>query len=278
MLGTQFFFLPGCRGQLFAALDRPAPGVAPAGAVLHMPPFAEEMNRSRYLVATQARALAALGYYVLRVDPFGCGDSAGESADARWEVWREDALAAARWLGERAQAAPSLWALRFGALMAAELTGLLDGKPGKLVLWQPVLEGKLLLNAFLRVRVASQMLGGGAGNERLTIQALRACLAGGEPVDVGGYVLAPELAGAIDARVLGEDAPTGWEVHWLEVTQDPEAGPSPAAQAVVASWRAAGVMVHERLLRGPRFWTAAETLDCPELREETRAVFAGWLS
>lgn len=275
MAETEFLFLPGAHGQLFAALDAPPETVSPAGAVLHLPPFAEEMNRSRHLVARQARTLAALGYHVLRVDPFGCGDSAGESEEARWEIWRSDALAAARWLAERAEVAPWLWAMRLGALMSTELTAHLDGPPGKLVLWQPVLEGKLLLNEFLRVRVASQMLAGGQGNGRLTIHALRASLGGGEPVDVGGYVLTPELASAIDARALRDAVPAGWEVHWLEVTQSPEAGQSPAAQAVIADWRAAGVTVHERLVRGPRFWTAAETLDCPELREETRAVFAG---
>src|SRR3546814_1526626 len=60
-----------------------------------------EMNRSRRMAALQARALAALGIDVLLLDLFGTGDSAGDFRDARWEIWREDAMAAVAWLGAR---------------------------------------------------------------------------------------------------------------------------------------------------------------------------------
>ena len=131
---TSFLFLPGCRGPLFAAHDAPAPGRAPLGAVLQLSPFAEEMNRARHLLACQARELAAAGLHVLRVDPYGCGDSAGDFSEARWEIWREDALRSADWLREETSAPVSLWGVRLGALLACDLVAHMDGPPGKLVL------------------------------------------------------------------------------------------------------------------------------------------------
>ena len=168
---TRFFFLPGCRGSLFAAHDAPSPDRPPAGAVLQLAPFAEELNKARHLLARQARELAAVGFHVLRVDPYGCGDSAGDFADARWEVWRDDALRNASWLREETAAPVSLWGVRLGALLACDLAPRLDLPPAKLVLWQPVLDGALLLNEFLRVRFASDMLDGAPTRSTTTCSA-----------------------------------------------------------------------------------------------------------
>jgi len=42
------------------------------------------MNKSRRMVALQARALAGRGFAVLQMDALGCGDSAGDMQDATW--------------------------------------------------------------------------------------------------------------------------------------------------------------------------------------------------
>ncbi len=53
------------------------------------------MNKSRRMAALQARAFAAMGFGVLQIDLFGCGDSSGDFSDARWDIWKQD-LAIAR--------------------------------------------------------------------------------------------------------------------------------------------------------------------------------------
>ena len=68
----------------FAVLHWPAEPRVPLGLVVHAPAFAEEMNKSRRMVALQARALAEDGLAVLLVDPLGCGDSPGDFGDATW--------------------------------------------------------------------------------------------------------------------------------------------------------------------------------------------------
>ncbi len=270
---TSYLFLPGCRGPLFAAHDAPAPGRAPLGAVLQLSPFAEEMNRARHLLACQARELAAAGLHVLRVDPYGCGDSAGDFSEARWEIWREDALRSADWLREETSAPVSLWGVRLGALLACDLVAHMDGPPGKLVFWQPVLDGALLLNEFLRVRFASDMLDDAP--TRSTTRELLVRIEAGESINVGGYVLAPELASAIGSMRLEERAPRGWEVHWIEMTRDRATGLPPASDAVVRAWRDEGLDVRETLIEGPRFWNTVEPVDVVELRSCTRTAFAG---
>ncbi len=54
------------------------------------------------MVALQARAFAAMGFGVLQMDLFGCGDSNGEFGNARWDIWKQDLVIARSWLENRA--------------------------------------------------------------------------------------------------------------------------------------------------------------------------------
>ena len=58
-----------------------------------IPPFAEEMNKSRRMLSLIAEQLVQRGYTVLLPDLFGCGDSHGDFADARWGIWQDDCRA-----------------------------------------------------------------------------------------------------------------------------------------------------------------------------------------
>ena len=59
------FYLAGEFGPLFAVYVPPATGAEPRAIVVHCPAFAEEMNKSRRMVALQARALARDGFGTL---------------------------------------------------------------------------------------------------------------------------------------------------------------------------------------------------------------------
>ena len=75
------FFLAadnGRAGQRLCIHHPPRRGEPARGAVLHLHAFAEEMNKSRRMVALQARALAEAGFAVLQIDLHGCGDSGGD--------------------------------------------------------------------------------------------------------------------------------------------------------------------------------------------------------
>ena len=195
------FYLDGSAGSLFCLLLTPAEAATPAGSFLYLPPFAEEANRSRRMAVLQGRRLAARGWAVLLLDPFGTGDSAGGFGEAGWEIWLDDASRAASWLTKRWPNAPVvLWGLRLGALLAADLAAQDPKRYDRLLFWQPVLRGDRFVVQFLRLRVAAAM----AAGEKENIKNLRDSLAGGELVEIAGYELSSRLVTSIERLRLAE--------------------------------------------------------------------------
>ncbi len=266
----QPFFLQGCRGPLFALYHPPRVGLA-LGQALYLHPFAEEMNRSRRMAGLLARALADAGIGVLQLDLYGCGDSAGEFAEARWEVWAEDVGAALAWLDDRTDGQVSLIGLRLGALLALQAATRRRPRLRRVVLWQPPASGEALVTQFLRIRVAAA-LGGAGGASAENTQSLRTALAGGETVEIAGYALTPPLAAALDRLRLALLGPSCTvPIRWLELA-GPTGELSPASQRVVRDWRAAGVDCTAEAVPGEPFWALMETTVAPELIRATLAI------
>ena len=280
------------QGQRFCLFHPPAHKAR--GALLYVHPFAEEMNKTRRMAALQARSFAQQGYGVLQIDLFGCGDSSGDFSDARWDIWIQDLQLAWQWLAQHCHGPTDVWGLRLGALLALDFSADAAMQVQRLILWQPVLNGKSHLNQFLRMRMASQMLADDAasgagnatlGNSSITNAALRAQLAAGSMVEVGGYELAPELAAAIDGRDAAQLAPM-CTTHWFESTPildvpppealdaRPENVPeyAPAVARCADSWRAAGVPLHLHPVFGLPFWATTDITECPAMLAATNAA------
>lgn len=259
-------FLPGSRGPVYA-ISR-APLSRPGGrAVLFLPPFAEEMNKSRRMFTLAAQALARRGIASMIVDLYGTGDSGGEFADARWETWCADVAAACTWLREHGGERIVLAGLRLGALLALDVAAVLPGVE-RVVLWQPVLAGDALVTQFLRADVVAQMLA--QADARATTDALRKRLQSGEIVEVAGYALAPDLVAAIESLKLESLARDSTPpMDWIEVVSDASRGGAPAGLRVRQAWQARGLRVTHRLAAGPPFWSSVEIAVAPELVQAT---------
>jgi len=261
------FFLDadgGRSGQRFCLLHRPAGRVR--AAMVHVHAFAEEMNKSRRMVAEAARGLAADGTAVLQIDLLGCGDSSGDLADASWDDWVADVQQAARWLNTEFDAPLWLWGQRAGALVAAAAGSGLAG--ANHLFWQPALAGKPLLQQFLRLKAAGELQGGGAKG---VTEALRQDLAAGRTVEVAGYQLPAAVAQGLEAAVLQPPAAAeGARLVWLELSsrQPPEMLPTSAA--AIEKWQAAGHATQAEVLSGPAFWQTTEIETAPELLQATR--------
>ncbi|MHB1052284.1 MAG: hydrolase 2, exosortase A system-associated [Thiobacillus sp.] len=260
------FLLDSPRGPLFCIYVSPA-DQAPKGAVLYLHPFAEEMHKSRRMVALQARAMAAQGYAVLQIDLTGCGDSAGDFSDASWSVWLDDARLGHAWLFEKTAQPITLWGLRTGALLATDLAQRLPDVRS-LLLWQPVSDGSLFLNQFLRIKLASEMLS--EGQSKSGTKELLAQLASGQGVEVGGNMLSPAMARELGSIKLAGMAPK-CPVTWLEVGAQPGASVTPASQRIVDIWNAAGVSVQTQTVKGDPFWATQEITECPALIDATQS-------
>ena len=260
-----FFLDAPAHGQRFC-IHHDAQGPHKRGQVLHLHPLADEMNKSRRMAALQSRALAAAGFDVLQIDLLGCGDSSGDFGEATWDAWVDDTLLACRWLQRQPDAGPLwLWGLRAGCLVAADALRQLDA-PANLLLVQPPASGKALLQQFLRLKLAGEML---EGNTKGLMAELRAALARGETVEVAGYTMNAALAHGLESAVMAPPGGTHASVRlvWLEVNARPDAAWTPVALQAQQRWRDAGYLVDGELVEGPSFWQTAEIEEAPALVE-----------
>jgi exosortase A-associated hydrolase 2 len=253
--------------RIFAIYHAPHPECQWRDSFVYVPPFAEEMNLARRTAAQQARALAAAGTGVLLLDLFGTGDSGGEFCDARWELWIDDVLAAADWLKDRGWAQVGLWGLRMGGLLAAAVAADRPDRFKRLLLWQPIADGKRMLTQFLRIRVAASMRNAGGGE---TTDRLRAELTQKAAIEVAGYELSVELARALDAiRMESLDLHSGTHIDWFHVSQGKDDRLGASAERIVEAWRRKGVTVSTVSIAGEPFWAVPEAATVTELLSAT---------
>jgi len=271
--GCDAVAIPAALAQRFCVYYPPQ-GVL-RGSVLHIHAFGEELNKSRRMSALQSQALARAGFAVLRFDLLGCGDSAGDHGDATWADWCTDVRWAAGELARRTGASVPmvLWGQRVGALLAVQaLPGVSAavGTAPALLFWQPVSQGALALQQFLRLKAAAEMLdGGGKG----IVDKLKRSLSAGQAVEVAGYRLHPALAQGLAAAQLAPPDPPG-HLHWLDMhvagTSDSGSpGLMPAAAATAQRWRTAGWNVETTVVSGPAFWQTTEIELAPALLKAT---------
>jgi len=205
---TSSGWVPGATGRRWCTTWQPA-GLPPAsglheqllaaarGTVLFLPPFGDELNHTRPLMAAAARSLAATGWNVQCTDPYGMGDSEGDFADASLTQWAEDfaddAAAAA------AQGTWVLWVARQGALLLPALWQALQRRgvplPLALASWSPVVQGSAVVTQWLRLAA----LGNTGSAVGQSVDWLRRQLAAGVAVECGGYLLSAALANELEA-------------------------------------------------------------------------------
>ena len=239
------------------------------GAILYVHPFAEEMNKSRRMAALQARAFARLGYSVLSLDLYGCGDSSGDFADARWDVWKRDVATAAAWLRDETHVPVHVWGLRLGATLALECWREQPDGFSSALLWQPVMQGEQFMTQFLRLALAGDVVR--ESEETVSTERLRDQLRKGQVIEVGGYRLDPALVQAIDQCRLHQSLPAA-AIHWLDVRRT--AGEPPTSvRRTVDAWRARGSSLTYDAVVGDAFWASFDIIDVPGLIAATTALY-----
>lgn len=235
------------------------------GRVIFVHPFAEEMNKSRRMVALGARRLAVAGFDVVLFDLHGCGDSAGDLCDATWQGWVEEVRTVVAESADDVAGGTWLWGLRAGALLATAAIEVGTARPN-LLLWQPVLSGSQHLQQFLRLESAAAMVRGDAHLRRMN---LREVLLSGGSIEVAGYEIGAELAQGMGASRLTLPSDYRGHVVWLEVSPTEPAELLPVSAQRVHEWTVAGASVVAAAHYGPPFWQTQEIAECPALLEAT---------
>ena len=262
---VETFFFDADPGTRFSLYHAPAPQMPARGAILYAHPFAEELNRTRRMATLQARRFAAIGYAVLQIDLFGCGDSCGDFNAARWELWKRDLDMARNWLAERSVGPMHVWGLRLGGLLALDYAAStpVDG----IILWQPFLHGRTCINQFLRQALTADPDG------PRTTAALRTALVARGMLEVNGYELAAPLAQAVDACAAAELVLPACPVHWFALGAPAPARLAASAARLADQWAAGGTRVHFHAFEGVPFWNG-EQAECPALLDATSAAMA----
>jgi uncharacterized protein len=255
------FFLPAAGGEQRLCLFH-APAGTPRSKLLYLHPFAEEMNKSRRMAALACRALAEAGHAVLQIDLRGCGDSSADFGDASWADWQDDVRLGLAELDARVPDVPLwLWGLRAGALLAAADWG----RPVNHLFWQPMTNGKLALQQFLRLKLAAEMA---SGASKGLMEQLKTELAAGRSVEIAGYRLGASLAAGLEAAKLSPTGTPG-RVEWLELSSREDAVLTPVSEQAIKSWQDAGWAVRSQLTQGPGFWATSEIELAPALIART---------
>lgn len=255
----------------------------PSRWVVFCPPFGEELNKSRALVADQARRLCALGYGVFVPDLHGTGDSPYDlgASCADWTGWVEQLTSVIVGFEPQTVESITLWGLRLGALLALDVhqklhsldpanTSILANT--ELVLWQPVLSGKAFMTQFLRLRTAAGMM---VGDRPETVAGLRALALTDGSLEVAGYHLSSQLIAQID-QLQAEHyrLPNSATIQWFDVSRRVGKPLAPVQGKLIDHWREQGATVCVHRIDGDAFWAAQELVSMPTLIRETNSVMA----
>lgn len=186
--GEQHFFFGAPGQRMFAVLHAPVSG-APRrlSAWLLCDAFGEERNQSHRHMVEWARRLAREGFWVMRFDYRGYGDSDGVFEEQSLQDHLDDIVAAAAELEQRSGVpCAGLGGLRLGATLAAMASARLP-QPTALILWEPMLKGEDYLDELLLFVMSRQMKESGKAPK--TREQLHAEVDSGKGLDVLGHVL-----------------------------------------------------------------------------------------
>lgn len=256
-------FISAELGQIFAMyyspLDNPN-----SQCIIHIPAFAEEMNKSRHMVAMQAQAYAEQGVSVLVLDLWGTGDSQGDFSEATWDTWLENINTAVKWLQEKHYKLISLWGLRTGVLLALSYLQKYDPYIDKLICWQPVLKGEQFVMQFLRLTVAAAMMD--KDKPQKTTASLKQQLLNGQSVEVAGYCLNPELAlPMISAKIDQIKTNQLKQIQIFELAVTSDEGENYATSQWIKQLNQQGVKTSLDIISGCHFWATQEISESLEL-------------
>jgi uncharacterized protein len=139
---------------LFGLFHPPDCNVRTDSAVVICNPFGQEAIRAHRVLRVLADRLARQGHAVLRFDYFGTGDSTGDDAQGDLAGWFTDVIAADAELRRRSGVSGIVWlGMRLGGTVALGASQTATARPSRLVLWDPVLEGRRYLDLLRRRHV-----------------------------------------------------------------------------------------------------------------------------
>ncbi|CAM3880167.1 alpha/beta hydrolase family protein [Rheinheimera salexigens] len=154
-------------------------------AVIVLPPFAEEMNKSRHIFKQLFNKLAEQNQYGFMLDNYGTGDSEGDLDQASITLWRADLELLIQQIANWGFLTISFISLRFGTLQLFDLLNhyKLPLPIKQVVLWQPMFDPARFWQQFCRIKVAEAM----ANGDKVSQKQIEQQLEQGDIIEIAGY-------------------------------------------------------------------------------------------
>jgi exosortase A-associated hydrolase 2 len=275
---TDFQYLPSSQNsQIFLAHYAPQGQGGSMGevqAVIFVPPFAEEMNRSKRMYVLCARLLAEAGIHSIFFDFSGTGDSSGEWGDFDYTDWKNNLIDVYQ-LTKKISSKISLITLRDSALISLDLIKQSEIQINKCILWDPVDSGDALIRQLIRMKIANAMAG---DLKKITTREVLESVEQSGYLEVGGYHVSSGLIDSISSQKISdsiETALTSTELHWMTTGKStgnsPQQLPGCLAKLNLAEDLLAQLTLHS--VNDVRFWMQQEVTISPLLLRETKRVF-----
>jgi exosortase A-associated hydrolase 2 len=215
---TDFQYLPSSlHSQIFIAHYAPleqGEAMGESHTVIFVPPFAEEMNRSKRMYVLCARLLADAGIQSICFDFAGTGDSSGEWGDFNCQDWKNNLIDVYQY-ANKSSSKISLVTLRDSALISLELIKQAKIQIYKCVLWDPIDSGEVLIRQLMRMKIASAMAD---DLKKVTTQEVLDSIEQSGFLEVAGYHVSSSLIDSIKSQRMSdsiESALALTELHWM---------------------------------------------------------------
>jgi len=238
-------------------------------AIVFIPPFAEEMNKSRHIISATMRKLNAAGYSCYLLDNYGTGDSEGDLDSATMTIWRDDLQQLLTLLAKRGIRNVSFIAIRFGTLQLFDLLNQyeLPLPLGRVVLWQPFFDLAKFWQQFARIKVAEAM----ASGSKLSQKQLELQLEQAQTIEIAGYPISPAFYHSLlQANTAFPSQLSDAALYWLETSQL-ESVAVPVEKMRQQLQSLCQLKFHQ--LKDEPYWQTTELADATHLQALTLAYF-----
>ncbi len=240
-------------------------------AVVFVPPFAEELNRSKRMFVLCARQLASAGVESVCFDYVGTGDSHGDWGSFDLADWEANLIGVCEYLHDLGVKDISLVALRFGALVAANVIAAGDIRVNKCVFWDPVENGEVYIRQLIRLKIAAAMA---EQAQKISTKDVLASIEEHGFVEIAGYSLTGPLIDSIKATKLADTIETVSDLtklHWISLSGKNQTSEHSTLPVSVPSKLADQVSMHR--VNDTRFWMQQEVTIAPILLQQTTELF-----
>lgn len=263
------YFSSNQKTPFFLAHYSPAAGSS-GKAVILVPPFAEELNRSKRMYVLCAQRLAGAGLDAYCFDFVGTGDSYGEWGSFSWADWQQNLVDVYEHIRASGVDDISVIALRLAALLVAETVASRQIQLSKCLLWDPVEDGEVYVRQLLRLKIAAAMTEEAAS---LTTKDVLASIEQHGFLEVGGYRITAELLDSIKQTKLTktiEVLMNSSQLHWMVLKNT---GQSNTVSIPLSVPKALQDKVILHAVQDTRFWMQQEVTIAPALLQKTSELF-----